>query len=182
MLFHNLNRVTFYLLGTIVAIEIHTFAQNLLATSHLSGLSQDVFLICFSLVSPASFENVRAKVSKLTDHPHPPYTPSLTTRRHIYGSAWFLLPPDQTSGFQQSEFGSADLLWGEVWTGQNILQREAQWLTVVWSSEHHEVLFDQITIFLKVWTSSAESYCFSDICKCAWGCFVTKQLCVIIML
>lgn len=61
--------LTFYLLGTIVAIEIHTFAQTLLATSHLSGLSQDVFLICFSLVSPASFENVRAKVSKLTDHP-----------------------------------------------------------------------------------------------------------------
>lgn len=31
----------------------------LLALSH-----QDVFLICFSLVSPASFENVRAKVSR----------------------------------------------------------------------------------------------------------------------
>ena len=29
----------------------------------LSYLQTDVFLICFSLVSPASFENVRAKVS-----------------------------------------------------------------------------------------------------------------------
>lgn len=30
----------------------------------LSFPHQDVFLICFSLVSPASFENVRAKVSR----------------------------------------------------------------------------------------------------------------------
>lgn len=29
----------------------------------VSSSYQDVFLICFSLVSPASFENVRAKVS-----------------------------------------------------------------------------------------------------------------------
>ena len=32
-------------------------------TSPLSPLPQDVFLICFSVISPASFENVRAKVS-----------------------------------------------------------------------------------------------------------------------
>uniref|UniRef100_A0A8C6TJ26 Ras-related C3 botulinum toxin substrate 1 n=1 Tax=Neogobius melanostomus TaxID=47308 RepID=A0A8C6TJ26_9GOBI len=44
----------------------------------LSYPQTDVFLICFSLVSPASFENVRAKVSRLC----------LTTMRHIFGSTW----------------------------------------------------------------------------------------------
>ncbi|XP_031696296.1 ras-related C3 botulinum toxin substrate 1, partial [Anarrhichthys ocellatus] len=37
-------------------------------------LSQDVFLICFSLVSPASFENVRAKWYPEVRH-HCPNTP-----------------------------------------------------------------------------------------------------------
>ena len=32
-------------------------------TSNPCFIPQDVFLICFSLVSPASYENVRAKVS-----------------------------------------------------------------------------------------------------------------------
>lgn len=35
-----------------------------LTTLHLSLFPKDVFLICFSLVSPASFENVRAKVGQ----------------------------------------------------------------------------------------------------------------------
>ncbi|XP_059180427.1 ras-related C3 botulinum toxin substrate 3b isoform X1 [Centropristis striata] len=56
----------------------------------LSYPQTDVFLICFSLVSPASFENVRAKVSTLTEHLSVPSVPSLTTRRHIYGSTWLL--------------------------------------------------------------------------------------------
>uniref|UniRef100_H2SEG4 small monomeric GTPase n=1 Tax=Takifugu rubripes TaxID=31033 RepID=H2SEG4_TAKRU len=51
-----------------------TVFNTLLATSHLSGLSQDVFLICFSLVSPASFENVRAKWYPEVRH-HCPNTP-----------------------------------------------------------------------------------------------------------
>lgn len=34
--------------------------------SLLSRSIQDVFLICFSLVSPASYENVRAKVSLIS--------------------------------------------------------------------------------------------------------------------
>lgn len=38
----------------------------------LSLSLKDVFLICFSLVSPASFENVRAKVGgpRQKAHPH----------------------------------------------------------------------------------------------------------------
>lgn len=36
----------------------------------LSLSLQDVFLICFSLVSPASFENVRAKVGALFEATH----------------------------------------------------------------------------------------------------------------
>ncbi|XP_068832986.1 ras-related C3 botulinum toxin substrate 3 isoform X1 [Capricornis sumatraensis] len=40
------------------------------------GLVRDVFLICFSLVSPASFENVRAKWYPEVRH-HCPHTPIL---------------------------------------------------------------------------------------------------------
>lgn len=50
---------------------------------------QDVFLICFSLVSPASFENVRAKVSKDVDH----YYDFLPSREHaalLLFLRWFL--------------------------------------------------------------------------------------------
>ncbi|KAF0881476.1 RAC2 protein, partial [Crocuta crocuta] len=38
--------------------------QPLLVGDHCLLCPQDVFLICFSLVSPASYENVRAKVSR----------------------------------------------------------------------------------------------------------------------
>jgi small GTP-binding protein len=34
----------------------------------LSYPQTDVFLICFSIVSPPSFDNVRAKVSRYPDH------------------------------------------------------------------------------------------------------------------
>ncbi|CAB1313168.1 unnamed protein product [Coregonus sp. 'balchen'] len=49
---------------------------TVLSTNGLSlyGSPQDVFLICFSLVSPASFENVRAKWYPEVRH-HCPNTP-----------------------------------------------------------------------------------------------------------
>ena len=79
---------------------------------HLSLCSQDVFLICFSLVSPASFENVRAKVSPLTPHhsqcliveaiptiPHTLHisTASLSTHPHTQHITHTLPPPLQWS-------------------------------------------------------------------------------------
>lgn len=47
-------------------------AQTSFGQFRLSLSLKDVFLICFSLVSPASFENVRAKVGgpRQKAHPH----------------------------------------------------------------------------------------------------------------
>ena len=44
-------------------VYLYVCVLSMLFLIHVNFLSpQDVFLICFSLVSPASFENVRAKV------------------------------------------------------------------------------------------------------------------------
>ncbi|KAM6297404.1 ras-related C3 botulinum toxin substrate 3 isoform 1-T1 [Aegotheles albertisi] len=57
---------------TVSAVLGLTYVSFYMADPHVSA--QDVFLICFSLVSPASFENVRAKWYPEVRH-HCPNTP-----------------------------------------------------------------------------------------------------------
>lgn len=115
--------------------------------------------------------------SQTTPPPDPPSPsmPSLTTRRHIYGSAWLLsdlLIRSRASNSLGFGISLHDLLWGEVWTGLNILQRGAQRLMVVWYSEHHQGLADQITNFSRRSGLLLQSLN-------AFVCFAIERLCFV---